>query len=242
MADKKRRPFQFKQFSIADDHCAMKVGTDGVLIGAWADTTQHQNILDIGTGSGLMAIMTAQKNKTTKIIGIEIDESAAKQASENVYNSPWANRIKIIHSPLSDFIQTHTKKMDHIITNPPFFVTPAAAKNQKRNQARNTESLTQDELIYSVNLLLTQEGSFSLILPVNEGEIFIKKMKENNFFLQRICHVRPKKEKKTERLLMEFSKREPYQIIEEELIIQHEKRNDWTEDYIQLTKEFYLGM
>ncbi len=241
MKKDKRQPFRFKQFSIADDMCAMKVGTDGVLLGAWAKTESAKRILDIGTGSGLIAIMSAQKNKTAEITGIEIEKNAAMQAQENCRISPWNNRLEIIHIPLQDYFVSEEEKFDYIISNPPFFNTYNSAIKNNRNIARQTDFLSQDDLIKGISELLSQDGKCAIILPHEEGMDFIEKLITNGFFIQRLTEVHPKKNKKIERILIEFSKCKST-LEKNKLIIQHEKRNDWTADYIKLTHEFYLKM
>ncbi len=238
---KNKKPFHFKQFKIYQDQTAMKVGTDGVLLGAWADIKSDKDILDIGTGTGLIAIMSAQKNKKSQITGIEIEELAYKQAVENCNLCSWSNRIKIHHQSLQEFTLNPDLKFDHIITNPPFFTSDNISKNKARDIARNTDTLSQDDIIQSLEILLTFNGKLSIILPVNEGELFQEKIKQKAYHLNRLTNVKPKKEKRIERLIMEFSK-EKKEFITTELIIQKEKRNDWTKEYIELTKDFYLKM
>lgn len=220
----------------------MKVGTDGVLIGAWADISTDNQILDIGTGSGLIAIMAAQKNTAAEIIGIEIDEPAALQAQENAAISPWKDRLNIQHISLQKFIIANRIKFDHIISNPPFFKKGTSTKSIERNQARQTYTLTFEDIILATKELLSSLGKMSIILPPLEAELFISIAKKNNFHLNRQLNVKSKKEKNIERILMEFSQNQVDKIEIKELIIQHEQRNDWTEDYIKLTKDFYLKM
>lgn len=236
------KPFLFKQFEIHHDECAMKVGTDGVLIGAWADVSKAHSILDIGTGTGLIAIMSAQKNENAQIIGIDIDESAVRQALKNVRLCNWKERIQIEHLSIQDYIKTHSaQRFDAIISNPPFFNAGSKAPKHQRHIARHAATLPYLDLIQSVKQLLSSDGKFSLILPLLEGKQFQNLALEHQLYVNRICNVHSKKDKPVERLLMEFQKiKQP--LIEEKLIIQHEARNDWTDDYIQLTKAFYLKM
>jgi tRNA1Val (adenine37-N6)-methyltransferase len=242
MKNKSIKPFLFKQFKIYHDHCAMKVGTDGVLLGAWTYLATDNQVLDIGTGSGLIAIMTAQKNTTAQIIGIEIDEAAALQAQENAKNSPWKNRLNIQHISLQEFVIKNNIIFDHIISNPPFFKKGTSTKSAERNQARQTYTLTFEDIILSAKKLLSLSGKISVILPPLEAELFISIANRNNFYLNRQLNIKPKKEKSIERVLMEFSQKKIAEIEIKELIIQHEQRNDWTDDYIQLTGDFYLKM
>ena len=238
----KRPYFQFKQFDIYHDECAMKVGTDGVLVGAWANVTDAQNILDIGTGTGLITIMAAQRNSTAQITGIDIDESAYRQALKNAKLCKWQSRIKIKHSSLQNFLTEENKlSFQSIVSNPPYFNAGTQAPNNKRQTARHTQSLSYQELIEGVNHLLADNGKFSVILPHQEGLLFQKIASQFQLYLSRITNVHSKKGKPTERLLQEFQKRkQPLQ--KEKLIIQHEARNDWTTEYVLLTQSFYLKM
>lgn len=214
----------------------MKVGTDGVLLGAWSKSVEDK-ILDIGTGTGLVALMLAQRTQTALIDAIEIDEAASKEAQENFNNSNWKERLVSINSSLQDFHSQ--KKYNLIISNPPFFINATKAPETTRNNARHTDTLSFNELIKAVKRLLTNDGIFSLILPVNEAEQFIKMAFEAQLYLNRKCLVKPNPTKAVKRVIMEFSFNETI-IIEEELTIETEKRHIYTEEYITLTKDFYL--
>lgn len=237
-----KRPFRFKQFDIYHDECAMKVGTDGVLIGAWANINDAKTILDIGTGSGLIAIMCAQKNQFAQITGIDIDEAAYHQALKNVQLCPWSNRISIQKIAVQDFIKTKEKhSFDAIISNPPYFNNGTKSNVQNRQTARHTQDLSYGELLQSVDYLLSKNGIFSVILPYQEGLFFQKTASQYNLLLNHIVEVHSKKEKPTERLLMAF-KRNLSNVKKEALIIQFEERNNWTPEYVALTKTFYFKM
>ena len=159
--------FTFKQFYIDHSRCAMKVGTDGTLIGAWFSANCNNcRILDIGTGTGLIAIMAAQRFSDAQIIGIDIDSDCIEQARENVAASPWSERISIIHSALQEF--TSSKGFDVIISNPPYFVDSLLSPDDKRSTARHTTSLSFSDLFDGVERLLAQDGTFALILPPAE--------------------------------------------------------------------------
>jgi tRNA1Val (adenine37-N6)-methyltransferase len=229
-------PFQFKQFSIAQQHTAMKVGTDGVLLGAWSKTLEG-NILDIGTGTGLIALMLAQRTKTALIDAIEMDAIASEEAQENFKNSKWKTRLKVIHSTIQNYHPT--KKYDVIVSNPPFFINSTKAPNNLRNNARHTDELSFIELIVSVKRLLSTSGIFSLILPTEEANQFISLANQNGLFLTRRCLVKPNPTKASKRVIMEFSFTET-NILEETLTIETENRHEYTKEYITLTKDFYL--
>lgn len=230
-------PFTFKQFVIKQDKCAMKVGTDGVLLGAWA-TLKEGNMLDVGCGTGLIALMLAQRIQNTKIDAIDIEENACFQAKKNIENSKWSNRIAIFHSSLQSFCSNKT--YETIVSNPPFFVNSYQPPQNERAIARHNEQLSFDDLIIHVNRLLKPEGFFSLILPCNEAVDFTNKAFSQGLFLNRRCEVKPNLTKATKRILLEFSKTKPNSILEESLIIETEKRHHYTEEYKKLTNQFYL--
>ncbi|MGB0863259.1 MAG: tRNA1(Val) (adenine(37)-N6)-methyltransferase [Saprospiraceae bacterium] len=239
---KKSRPFRFKQFDIYHDECAMKVGTDGVLVGAWADVNAAKTVLDIGTGSGLIAIMAAQKNQSAHITGIDIDEAAYQQALKNVQLSPWSERISIQKIAIQNFAHLSSKySFDSIISNPPYFNNGTKSTIQKRQIARHTQDLSYEALLQSVDVLLNKEGVFSVILPYKEGLFFQKTASQYNLQLSHVVEVRSKKNKPIERLLMAFKKK-PSILKRDQLIIQFEERNNWTPEYVALTKEFYFKM
>jgi tRNA1Val (adenine37-N6)-methyltransferase len=231
-----RTPFQFKQFSIAQQHNAMKVGTDGVLLGAWSKVLEG-NVLDIGTGTGLIALMLAQRTKTALIDAIELDKIASQEAQENFSNSDWSNRLTIFNTAAQDY--QPTKKYELIVSNPPYFIDATKAPENNRNTARHTDNLSFSELIEIVKKLLVEDGIFSLILPINEANQFIELASEQNLFLNRRCLVKPNSNKAPKRVLMEFCFTKT-KTLEETLTIETENRHEYTKEYISLSKDFYL--
>ncbi|MCR9289081.1 MAG: tRNA1(Val) (adenine(37)-N6)-methyltransferase [Bacteroidetes bacterium] len=238
---KKSTPFQFKQFSVSQDRCPMKVGTDGVLLGAWADGDDTNKILDIGTGTGLIALMMAQRSKKAKIHAVEIDQNAFEQAKENAQNVPWSERIEIFHDSIQDFAKTSFDTYDLIVSNPPFFSGGTFSGNQDRLSVRHTIKLPHGDLLAVARKLLAKDGKFCLILPFMEGLRFQEMAKQYNLFCTKTLAVKPLENKPVERLLLQFEKTEK-DLIQENLIIQTEGRNNWTEAYIELTGDFYLKM
>lgn len=230
--------FQFKQFTIYQDQTAMKVGTDGVLLGAWTNFTESSTILDIGTGTGLIALMAAQKNSQAIIDAVEINPAAARQARENAAQSPWPERINI-HTD-SIFHYEPDKLYDHIVCNPPFFIQSTPAPDDYRNTARHCENFTHTGLIEIVSRLLSPTGKFSVILPPDEAVSFIRIAENKRIFLHRQTQVYPNPGKKIKRLLMEFGK-QLYVPTITELTIEISRHN-YTEEYIRLTRDFYLNM
>ena len=216
----------------------MKVGTDGVLIGAWTLCNKATNILDIGSGTGLSSLILAQRNDAAVITGIEIEENAFLQSQDNFNNSKWSNRLSIIHTSLQDF--SSETKFDLIVSNPPFFTDSTQANNQYRKLARSTNSLNFKELISKSKILLSEDGIFSVIIPFPRKEEFINIALENHLFLSRVCYVKGTANSPVKRILMEFNNSQNT-ILEENLIIEKERHN-YTDKYIGLCKDFYLKM
>jgi len=209
-----------------------------VLLGAWVKVEASVEALDIGTGTGMIALMIAQRNPYIVIDAIEIDEASAMNASNNAANSPWSKRITVFNQDLQSFPQT--KQYDLIVSNPPYFLAGTSAPIKRKHQSRHATSLPFLDLIKSVQILLKEEGRFSLILPVIEGNIFIEMAEAHGLFLKRLTTVYSKEEKPAERLLMELGKTRHTQIEESSLIIQEGERHEYTAAYKKLTKDFYL--
>ena len=196
--------FQFKQFLIRQNKSAMKVGTDGVLLGAWSDVSNAGNILDIGTGTGLIAIMLAQRSEA-KITGVEIEIQAAQEAKENAENSPWHDRINIIHQTFQKYASKTTEKFDTIVSNPPYFTKAVKNKQVEKSLARHNHLLPFNELLIGVSEILTEDGKLSMILPATEAIEFMNQAKNYGLFLSRVTEVKPSLNKEPNRQLMEFS-------------------------------------
>jgi len=231
--------FEFKQFKIYQDKAAMKVGTDGVLLGAWASVSDASRILDIGAGTGLIAIMCAQRNSTAHIDAIEIDELACEQAQENIDACPWTSRIKLFNNPLQKF--STKEKYDSIISNPPFFINSTKANCSKKSTARHTDTLPFEEIISFSIENLSDKGTLSIILPIVEGEIFISKAVNMGLFCARKTFVIPKPEAEPNRLLIEFTLLENDTVISS-LTTETLQRHYYTEEYKNLTGEFYARL
>lgn len=228
--------FRFKQFTIKQDLTAMKVGTDGVLLGAWANLEHADRILDIGTGTGLIALMAAQRNEKARIDAVEIEYNAFIQASENIATSPWAERISLHNSSIQEFSQPYG--FDAIICNPPFFINSTKNPGTERILARHTDSLTHADLLNGAERLLTGNGTLHIILPVQEAILFINEAQNKSFYASRITRVSPNPEKMPNRYLMEFFKSPQKTVINE--IITELERHQYSDAYKALTKDFYL--
>ena len=231
--------FRFKNFTVFQNNCAMKVGTDGVLLGAWAECAGASNILDIGTGTGLISLMLAQRSNAN-IDAIEIDTNAYLQAKENILNSEWKNRIEIFNISFQDFNTNKSSVYDLIVTNPPYFINSLKAKNTERTNARHNNLLTHRDLLAGVDRLLTKKGVFCLILPYEQTYDFINMANDYNLYCKKILKVKPTLNKEPKRALIEL-RREKIKYEEQILIIEKEKRHDYTQQYKNLTKDFYLA-
>lgn len=233
--------FRFKQFTVWHDRCAMKVGTDGVLLGAWAMMEGAKTLLDIGTGSGLIALMLAQRYPALNIEAIEIDEQAARQANENFSKSPWGGRLTALHCPLCDFTGQGAQTFDAIVSNPPFFLQSLPSPDRQRTTARHASLLTPESLLHDSSQLLSANGSLHLILPVAEGETLIETAMDYQLYCHRATYVYPKPQSAPKRLLMTLKKTTDA-LQQDTLTIETGTRHQYTEEYIHLTHEFYLNM
>ena len=227
--------FRFKQFAVEQEDVAMKVGTDGVLLGAWADCEGAKCILDIGTGTGVIALQMAQRNNQAQIHAVEIDEAAAKRARANFDNSPWAERLTVEQTAVQKF--SPAEKFDLIVSNPPYFVDSLLPPDAKRSTARHTHDLTFEELDKAVARLLADNGKFALILPITEFE---KYLTLTQLHLARRCNVHPIEGGAVKRVMGEFVKHPTAETKHENIAIERGKRGDYTDDYRALTKDFYL--
>ncbi len=261
--------FKFKHFAIAQDRTAMKVGTDGVLLGSWVEIIgTEQNILDIGTGTGLIAIMRAQRSSAPNIgernivepniVGVEIDTESAQQAGENMSASPWSERLTAQLSSIQNY--TPQQKFDLILSNPPYFVDSLLSKGKSRSVARHTTELSFDELLASVARLLSPDGRFAVILPTVESKIFETLAREYNLHPMRRCLVRGKVNGEVKRIMSEYSFGESFQISEyqiskyqiskyqtsEHQIAEHQiairdtPPGDYSAEYKAMTADFYI--
>lgn len=230
--------FAFKQFTVRHDRCAMKVGTDGVLLGAWTDLSHSRRILDIGTGTGLIALMLAQRCMDARITAIDLDSAAVEQAQENIQASPWKDRIEALQQDICTYHPNGT--FDTIVSNPPYFIDSLKCPDGQRSTARHTDTLDADRLIGKVSELLTSDGQFSIILPAEQTEDLIRVAGEKGLHPSRQTWVITRPGLSPKRILMEFRKI-PVTLQPDELVIELE-RHVYSEEYIALTKEFYLKM
>jgi tRNA1Val (adenine37-N6)-methyltransferase len=232
--------FQFKKFRINQDKTAMKVCTDSCILGAYISADQAKTILDIGTGTGLLALMVAQKS-TAFIDAIEIEEMAYEQAKENVNASPWSNSIRIFHTSIQNFILEANHRYDLIISNPPFYSNQLKSPNTQKNIAHHSEQLSFDELINSVNQLLSEDGKFIFILPESEFKLLGKRLSENNFYETERMMIKDRSSSPIFRIIGSFQRIVTNYPTERELIIKDEN-GVYTEDFKKLLKDYYLNL
>ena len=238
--------FQFKQFEVRHDRSSMKVGTDGVLLGAWAGNSKvitinnQLSILDIGTGCGLIAMMLAQRFPEANITGIDIDLPSVEQAHENVLHSPFHNRIEILHQDIKTY--TPLISFSLIVSNPPFYEEDTIGHCDSRNNARHTTSLTFEQLIEGVNRLLCEDGEFDVIIPYSTAERFIGIAAMNDLYLVHRCDVRGNDSRPNKRCLLAFT-HQPSDLAHQTTytsLTLYDPQGHRSLAYHQLTKEFYL--
>ena len=235
------KPFKFKKFTVNQDQCAMKIGTDGVLLGAWSSTEHNPfSILDIGAGTGILSLMLAQRSHAELIEALEIDDQAYEQCVENFEQSPWNDRLFCYHASLEEFAEEIEDTYDLIICNPPFYSETYKTENSQRDLARFQDAMPFKHVLESVSVLLSEGGVFSVIIPFSEETKFIDLASESSLFPNRITHVKGSPSADIKRSLIEFSFSKS-NVIASKLIIETARHN-YTEDYINLTKDFYLKM
>ena len=234
--------FQFKQFSVNQDQTAMKIGTDGVLLGSWSPIPDNCfSILDIGTGTGIIALMLAQRSFAEQIDAIEIDEKAYEQATENFEHSPWNERLFCFHAGLDELLEEPEDEYDLIVSNPPFYTENYKTEDAQRDLARFEDAMPFEMLIEAADLLLSENGIFSVIIPFKEEVRFLAIAKEHELFPMKITRVKGTPTSEFKRSLFAFQRFSTTEIEIDELVIEIE-RHVYTEEYIALTKDFYLKM
>ena len=232
--------FRFKRFTIWHDKCAMKVGTDGVLLGAWTQVDKARRILDIGTGTGLVALMLAQRSpSTSSLLALEIDGAAVKQAQENVARSAWKERVEVVQADFRTY--RCEEKFDVIVCNPPYFTDSLECPDEQRSTARHAVSLTYDDLFRGVAVLLSEEGgAFSLVIPVDAEEKVKSLATRYSLYPARQLYVVTKPGGTPKRTLLTFTFHK--QECQRETLLIELSRHHYSPEYISLTREYYLKM
>lgn len=231
--------FRFKQFSVRNELSAMKVGTDGVLIGAWADVSCAKTVLDVGTGTGLVALMAAQRCQAN-ITAVEIDRDAVTEATYNFEISPWKERLSVIHTDFNDFCRLCNEKFDLVVSNPPYFINSLECPDEKRGQARHTSALSYEMLLAGACRLLTETGCVCIITPADVECVIESIVIANNMNVSRKTYVKPTPESSPKRIMWKIS--HCSKICITDCITIEKERHIYTDDYISLTKDYYLNM
>lgn len=231
-----KNEFHFKQFSVYQDKCAMKVGTDGVLLGAWVDVANDQWILDVGTGTGLIALMIAQRSSAI-IDAIDVDEMAFEQSLSNFDQSPWRERLNSSLISLSDY-SLQGKRYDHIVSNPPYFIDSLQSPNSRRTKARHTDSMPFDDFFRECKVMLHPNGRISIIIPHDIVDTIVRFAHYEELYPYRITRISTTTALPPKRVMIEFRQTKSTPI--EESIVVEKERHKYTEEYVNLTKEYYL--
>jgi tRNA1Val (adenine37-N6)-methyltransferase len=238
MKNSPERRFTFKQFSLSDSRCAMKIGTDGVLLGSVASRYQANRVLDIGTGSGLIALMIAQQTQAI-IHAVEIDKEACEQADENFRNSPWKNRLIACNLALQDFIPAHDKKYDLIVCNPPFFQNSLPNNTRQKTIARHNHSLSFDDVFSFTSQRLSFEGILLMIYPADLDVSVCRISANHSLFVKEKLFIQPRPQDPAKRVISSFSAQGQRSVSESIMSIETGERHHYSEEYRELTYEFH---
>jgi tRNA1Val (adenine37-N6)-methyltransferase len=232
--------FRFKQFTIRQERTAMKVGTDGVLLGAWTPVTGARRILDVGAGTGLIALMAAQRNAEATVDAVEIEAEAAAQAVENVADSPWADRIRVHHTDFAAYMEACTERYDVIVSNPPFFTETLKSADAGRALARHADALPFAQLMAGATRLLTDRGVLALIYPFTTDGLVQAAAIAQRLYCSDLCEVRTTPTKAPKRMMALFRRQAPDYVFRREVLALHGPGGAFTEAYTRLTEAFYL--
>ena len=239
------RPFSFKRFTIVQDHSAMKVGTDGVLLGAWSRIERSDRyMLDIGSGTGVIALMLAQRSEASGafIDAVEIDQASALEAEFNVRQSPWATRVRVFHGSVQETVDILHSSYDLIVSNPPFFVDSLHAPDRARTTARHAVTLSCPDLMSISSRMLSEHGRLCVIIPCDQEYLYKSAAADYGMKLSRIAHVYPKGGMPAKRSMLEFS-RDSLSVSVfhmEDIIIEMPDGQTYSPEYVSMMSEFYL--
>lgn len=231
--------FRFKQFNIDQKEAPFKVGTDGIILGAWCNTSNCNSSLDIGTGTSIIALILAQRTKKP-VTALEINETAFTQALKNIANSPWNEQVQLFNQSFQDYCNNSATKFDLIVSNPPYFINSLKSDNPNKSAARHNDTLTHKDILFHSKKVINDNGKLCVVLPIVEGLQFIESAKAMDWHLTKLTSVYPNPKKPVKRYLIELQLK-PNELIEDSIIIETGlKRHDYTEEYKSLTRDFYI--
>ena len=233
-----QRPFSFRQFTLNHHESTMKVGMDAIILGIWTRVSKHANVLDIGTGSGIIALLLATRGAKS-IVAIDIDKPSVEESNQNFANSTWASQMNAQNKSLQEFVLSAQNKYDLIISNPPFFLDGVLSASERQNYARHAKALTYRDLVEGVSKLLSEKGIFSVVLPYKTAQDFITIANEYKLYLNRKMIIFPRRGMTPNRINMEFS----WIVYDNpllEMLSIREENSEFSNEYLQLTNEYYL--
>ncbi len=233
--------FHFKQFTVLQDNTSFRVTTEACLFGALIETENHHNILDIGTGTGLLTLMLAQKTPDAQLYGVEIDPNSANLASINFENSPWKERLVVVNQDIATYSQEHLEQYDLVISNPPFYANSLKSNKEDRNRAMHNASLSHEQLSNSIDQLLTENGKAWVLLPPQEAINFKGWLNSKNLFVLQTLKIFNFKDKPIFREIVVLSKKQPLEVLIKEIII-YKNQKEYSEEFIQLLRPYYASL
>ena len=233
-----QRPFFFKRFALFHHRSTMKIGTDAILLGRWVEVNSDDDVLDIGTGCGLLPLMLAQKG-IKSADAVEIDHDSYEEAAQNFSNSAWKSQLFAINDDIKHYAENCTKKYDLVVSNPPFFFGDNIPEKEKKGLARHTNTLSYNDLLISVKKLLKPDGRFALVLPARESLTFLKDAENQGFFLKKEMKIVPIEGKETNRINMQLVVNQVDSVESETFVLRH-KDHSFTKEYKEFLKDYYL--
>jgi tRNA1Val (adenine37-N6)-methyltransferase len=235
------RPFHFRHFSLMHHQSTMKVGTDAILLGAWVDVDKVTTVLDIGTGSGIIPLMIAQRNSMATIVGVDIDGPSVAEAALNFKISQWRKRLMAVKADIRDFVTNCDRRFDLIVSNPPFFTHGHKAQFQRRNLARFTDTLPFSDHVKAAEALLEKNGKLTIVLPTTESPKYIENAISAGFSVVRCLNIVPVEGREPNRVIIEFKKKSQVHAVAETFVIRNSCGN-FSDDYKKLLHNYYLGL
>ena len=232
------RPFFFKKFGLFHHRSTMKIGTDAIILGRWVEVSENDDVLDIGTGCGLLPLMLAQKG-IKSADAVEIDRDSFEEAAQNFSNSAWKSQLSAIFEDVKDYAAHCEKKYDLIVSNPPFYFGDNIPEKAKKSLARHTNTLSYRDLLQSVKRLMKPDGRFALVLPAIETKTFLKEAENQGFYIKKQMEIVPIEGKEPNRVNMQLVVNQ-VDTIENEIIILRHQDHSYTKEYKDFLKDYYL--